>query len=453
MASAQTVYVDDVIDSQKLTTRSYLLLGLLLIALLCDGFDLQVLAFAAPRLAKEWGIPPGTLGPVISANLLGMMFGAIFLGAVGDRFGRKRVIVVGTIFYGLMSLCCLLAESLWQLGTLRFLTGMGLGGVLPNVIALTAEIAPLKRRAMLTSIPIIGMSLGSGMPSVVAAWIVPVYGWQALFVVGGLVPLVIAAVLAAMLPESLLFLTHRGAKRALLERRVKAIDPTLQLSPDTQFALRGRSGVNAGKRGSFKELFSGDLAVTTPLLWVMFSCTLLSMHFVNSWMAVILDKAGLSEVQSAFTNGALHWGGTIAAILTAVVLGRLGLYWVMLLLLLGLAGVFTIATTGFASAGLLTVAACISGFGIIGCQGALNASSGLIYPVSCRPTGVGAALGIGRIGSLSGPLVGSYFLGIGLPIQKMFFVPIVPLSIACVATLVLVLRRVDIRSEGGGLAH
>lgn len=453
MAASQTIYVDDVIDRQRLTLRNYLLLALLLIALLCDGFDLQLLAFAAPRLAKAWAIEASTLAPVISANLLGMMFGAIFLGAMGDRLGRKRVIVAGTIFYGLMSLSCLLAHSLWQLGTLRFLTGMGLGGVLPNVIALTAEIAPLRRRAMLTSIPIIGMSLGSGMPSVVAAWVVPIYGWQALFVVGGLVPIAIALILAVALPESLLFLTHHGAKRALLERRIKAIDPLLEIAPDAEFVLRGRSGVNAGKRGSFKELFSGDLAITTPLLWIMFSCTLLSMHFVNSWMAVILDKAGLSEVQSAFTNAALHWGGTIAAIATAVVLGRLGLYWVLGLLLLGLAGVFTIATTGFASAALLMTAACVSGFGIIGCQGALNASAGLIYPVSCRPTGVGAALGIGRIGSLSGPLVGGYFLAIGLPIQKMFFVPIVPLGIACVATLILVLRRVDIRSEGGGLSH
>ena len=133
-------------------------------------------------------------------------------------------------------------------------------------------------------------------------------------------------------------------------------------------------------------------------------------------------------MQSAFTNAALHWGGTIAAVLTAIFLGRLGLYWVLLLLLMGLAGVFTIATTGFASAVLLTIAVCTAGFGIIGCQGALNASSGLIYPVSCRPTGVGAALGIGRVGSLSGPLVGSYFLASGLPTQQMFFVPMVPLA-------------------------
>jgi MFS transporter, AAHS family, 4-hydroxybenzoate transporter len=444
--ASNTIQVDDLIDRQQLTGRTWFLLILLLFALLCDGFDLQLLAFAAPRLAKEWGIAPQDLRYVISANLLGMMFGAMFLGNMGDRFGRKRVIVVGTLLYALMSLACLLAENRLQLGVLRFITGMGLGGVLPNVIALTAETSPLSRRPTLTSIPMIGMSLGSGMPAVVAAWLVPIFGWQALFVVGGIVPVVVAVIIAIALPESLLFLTYHGKHRDELARRVKELDPSLTVTADTQFALR-KQPLEGKSRGSFGDLFAGSLRMTTPLLWVMFAGTLLSMHFINSWMSVMLDQAGLSEVQTAFTNGALHWGGTIAAIVTVFLLGRLGLYLVLTLLLLGLVGVFTIATTGFASALVLTSAVCLAGFGIIGCQGALNASSGLIYPVSCRPTGVGAALGVGRIGSLSGPLVGGYFLGQHLQTQHMFYVPLVPLTLAALATLLLIVRRVDIRRE------
>jgi MFS transporter, AAHS family, 4-hydroxybenzoate transporter len=446
VGASNTIQVDDLIDRQQLTGRTWFLLILLLFALLCDGFDLQLLAFAAPRLAKEWGIEPQALRYVISANLLGMMFGAMFLGNMGDRFGRKRVIVVGTLLYALMSLACLLAENRLQLGILRFITGMGLGGVLPNVIALTAETSPLSRRPTLTSIPMIGMSLGSGMPAVVAAWLVPIFGWQALFVVGGIVPVLVALLIAFALPESLLFLTYRGKDREQLARRVRELDPSLTITPDTTFVLR-KQPLDGRTRGSFSDLFAGSLRVTTPLLWVMFAGTLLSMHFINSWMSVMLDQAGLSEVQTAFTNGALHWGGTIAAIVTVFLLGRLGLYLVLTLLLLGLVGVFTIATTGFASALLLTSAVCLAGFGIIGCQGALNASSGLIYPVSCRPTGVGAALGVGRIGSLSGPLVGGYFLGQHLQTQHMFYVPLVPLTLAALATLLLIIRHVDIRRE------
>lgn len=453
MAEARTVLVDELVDRQKLTGRNYFVLGLLLVALLCDGFDLQLVAFAAPRIARDWGIAPEALKFAQVANLLGMMIGAMFLGNLGDRFGRKRVIVVGTILYACTALACLLAQNPTQLSLIRFCTGLGLGGVLPNVIALAAEISPSAQRAKLTSIPIIGMSLGSGLPAVVAAWVVPHFGWQALFVVGGLVPIVVALIIGWKLPESLLFLTYRGRDRRQLEARVRELDPAIQITPETRFALRTQDNGSGPARGSISELFRGPLAVTTPLLWLMFACTLLSMHFLNSWISVILNQAGLSEVQTAFTNGVLHWGGTVAAIFTVFLLGRLGLSWGLTLLLLGFVGCLIIATTGFASAPLLTLAVSMAGFGIIGCQGVLNASAGLIYPVSCRPTGVGGALGVGRIGSLSGPLIGAYVLAQHWPSQRMFFVPLLPLAIAATATLILILRKVDIRREAGSAGH
>jgi AAHS family 4-hydroxybenzoate transporter-like MFS transporter len=448
---ANTVYVDDLVDRQRLTGRNYLLLGVLMIALLCDGFDLQLVAFAAPRIAADWDIAPGALRYAIVANLIGMMLGAMFLGNMGDRFGRKRVIVVGTILYACTALICLLAKNPVELGMIRFFTGLGLGGVLPNVIALAAEISPTSKRVYLTSIPMIGMSLGSGMPAVVAAWLVPLYGWQALFVAGCIVPVVVALIVLWKLPESILFLAYRGKSRSEIEARARELDPAVVITADTQFALRSK---NAGEtpRGTFADLFAGKLAFTTPLLWLMFSCTLLSMHFLNSWISVILNQAGLSEVQTAFTNGVLHWGGTAAAIVTVFVLARLGLSWALLLLILGFSGCLIIATTGFASAPLLTLAVTMAGFGIVGCQGVLNTLAGLIYPVSCRPTGAGAALGFGRVGSISGVFVGAWILA-NWPGQTLFFVPLLPLGIAALATLVLILRKVEIRSRDGTTGH
>ena len=383
-----------------------------------------------------------------TANLVGMMLGATFLGNMGDRYGRKRVIVVGTILYACTALLCVFATNPTQLGVIRFFTGLGLGGVLPNVIALAAEISPSAKRAYLTSIPMIGMSLGSGMPAIVAAWLVPSYGWQALFVAGSVVPLVVALLIAWKLPESLLFLTYRAKDRREIEARALELDPQLAITPQTQFVLRMKAA-GAASRGSIRDLFAGDMKVTTPLLWVMFACTLLSMHFLNSWITVILNQAGLSEVQTAFTNATLHWGGTIAAIATVFLLGRLGLNWALILLLIGFSGCLIIATTGFASAPLLTLAMCMAGFGVVGCQGVLNTSAGLIYPVSCRPTGAGAALGIGRIGSLSGPLVGGYVMAQHWPNERMFFVPLLPLAIALLALAILLVRKVDIRRESG----
>lgn len=451
MATSGTIHVDDLIDRQQPGAHSYLMIGLLLLALVCDGFDLQLVGVAAPWLADAWHVKPAQLvGPVQSANLLGMMLGAIFLGRLGDRIGRKRLIVGGTLLYGLATLACLKTASVMELGTVRFITGLGLGGVLPNVIALVAEMSPKARRAMLTSVVIIGMSLGSGMPGVVAAALAPTYGWQSLFVVGGVVPLVIAALLALLLPESLLFLTHRGTDRAQLERRVRLLAPGLDIGPQARFVLR--EAVATGK-GSFAELFGPALRMTTPMLWIMFAGVLLSMHFLNSWISTVLKLGNLSPTQFSLTNSVFHWGGTIAAVITALLLGRLGLRWVLVLLLTGMASLLTIATQGFASAWLLTCAVCFAGFGVIGCQGALNAAAGMLYPSSCRTTGVGAALGIGRIGSLAGPLIGGYVTERGLPMQQMFYVPLLPMALATLATCVLVLRRVDVRHEGGGPAH
>ena len=451
MTTANTVYVDDLIDRQALTPRNYAVLALLLLALLCDGLDLQLVAVAAPWITDAWHVKPSTfLGPVQSANLFGMMLGAVFLGGFGDRLGRKRLIVGGTLLYGIATLVCLKATTVTEFGIIRFITGLGLGGVLPNVIALAAEITPKARRAMSTSVVMIGMSLGSGMPGVIAAELVPTHGWESLFVVGAALPVFIAILLAIFLPESLQFLILRGRDRAQVEKRAKAIDPGLETTTGAVFALRERA---PSAKGSFSELFSPSLRVTTPLLWVMFAGVLLSMHFLNSWISTVLKLGHLSPTQFSLTNSVFHWGGTIAAVITAMVLGRVGIRWVLVLLLVGMVSLATIATAGFASALLLSLATCMAGFGVIGCQGALNASAGLLYPSSCRTTGVGAALGLGRIGSIAGPLIGGYVSDLGLPAQRLFYVPLLPLSLAAIATVVLVMRGVDILHRDGDSAH
>ena len=449
MATTDKVLVDDIIDQQALGLRSYVLIFLLMLALVCDGFDMQIVGVVAPWLADAWGVTPKELvGPVQSANLFGMMIGAIFLGGFGDRIGRKKLIVIGTLLYSVATLLALQTSSVTGLSVMRFITGVGLGGVLPNVIALTPEMTPRARRPMFTSLVILGISLGSGLPGVVAAKLVPAYGWQSVFVVGAVVPAFIALVLAVMLPESLLFLTNRGRDREQIARRIKAMDPSVHIDDNTQFALRGNQ---AQGKGGFGELFGPNLRVTTVLLWIMFAGVLLSMHFLNSWISTVLKLGNLSPTQFSLTNSFFHWAGAIAAIATAIMLGRIGIRWIMVLLGVGMASLLTIATQGFSNTWLLTLAVCGSGFGVIGCQGALNASAGLIYPSNCRTTGVGAALGFGRIGSIAGPLVGGYVLGLGVPVQQMFYVPLLPLGIALLATVVLMLRKVDVRGGEGAL--
>jgi len=442
MNSPAVINVDELIDRQPLRLKNILVLLLLLVALLADGFDLQVLSFAAPGLVRDWGISRSSLAPVFSANLVGMMVGAALFGWVGDRFGRKRTIVAGSLLYGTACLSCLAADSLLELGALRFITGVGLGGVLPNVIALSTEVTPRRWRAMFTSLVVIGMSLGSSSTGLAAAALVPHHGWQVLFVIGGVAPLVIAVIIAIALPESLMFLAHRGRRRDLVERRVLQLDSSLAITPETRFEVRGR---DADAKPGLSKLFTGDLRFTTPCLWLMFAGTLLAMFLMTSWMPLLFEDSGIAATQSARINSFYHLAGTAAALCTAALLGRLGLVWVLTLLVIGGTCIAGIALTGF-SPQLLTVLVLGSGFGIVGCQTALNASAGLIYPSSFRPTGVGAALAVGRIGSIIGPLVGGAFIAAGTSPQHMFFLPLLPVGIAIAATAVLIARRVDIRA-------
>jgi MFS transporter, AAHS family, 4-hydroxybenzoate transporter len=445
MADAKTVWIDELVDRQTLTGRNYFVIALLLLTLVCDGFDLQLVAVAAPWLTDAWGLKPSQLvAPVQTANLLGMMLGAIFLGSIGDHIGRKRIIVSGVLLFGISTLACLLATTVTQLSILRFLTGVGLGGVLPNVIALAAETTPKARRVTLTSVVILGMSLGSGIPGVIAAFLAPTYGWQSLFIIGGVVPIAIAVLLLIYLPESLIFLVNRGRDRSQLESRVRELDSSIAITPQTQFAL---SELGPKGKASFIDLFQSGYKLTTPLLWIMFAGVLLSMHFLNTWISTLLKLGNLSPTQFSLTNTVFHWSGAIAAVCTALLLGKLGIRWVLVLISVGMASLVVIATQGFTNLWLLVAAVCMAGFGTIGCQGALNASAGLIYPSHCRTTGVGAALGFGRIGSLLGPTLGTYALSLGWPVHQVFYVPLIPLGIAFAATLILLMSGVDVRGK------
>jgi AAHS family 4-hydroxybenzoate transporter-like MFS transporter len=178
---AQTIHVDRLVDEQKIDWFNINLFIWSFLAMFGDGYDISAMAFAAPDLVRDWGLHASTLGPAFSASLFGILFGAPLLGYLGDRYGRKPAIIGGCLIYGLCTLAIMQATSLNQIIVLRFLTGLGIGGLMPNTISLNSELSPRRLRATLTVLMFTGITLGSGTPSVVAAWLVPHYGWKVLF--------------------------------------------------------------------------------------------------------------------------------------------------------------------------------------------------------------------------------------------------------------------------------
>src|SRR5580704_3426951 len=237
--SEAVVDVTAVLDRQKITGFNVSLIILAFLVMMTDGYDLGAAAFAGPGLIKEWGLRGPELGVLLSSSLAAGLFGPPLLGFLADRFGRKRVIVAGAFSFGLFSLAAVATASLNQLVATRILAGVALAGTLPIMVSLINEFAPKKARATMVILMFSGVTFGGGLPGLIAAKFMAVHGWRILFWVGGLAPLVVAAVLLFALPESVKYLTLQPGRRDELVALLRRIDPTLQIGPDTHFIISG----------------------------------------------------------------------------------------------------------------------------------------------------------------------------------------------------------------------
>lgn len=426
----QTIDVTDYIDKRQLNAFNFQLVVLSFLVIMVDGYDITVAAFAVPPLIKEWGVAnPGAFGPVLGASLFGMLFGAPLLGHVGDRYGRKTAILASYVVFGVFTLAAAWSHSLFQLAALRFLAGIGIGGLLPNVVALNAEFAPRRLQATAVIVSFAGITLGGSLPGPIAAYLMPHYGWQILFYFGGLVPLLLAGLIAAMLPESIRFL-------ALKDRQADAAAMVQRMDPGTTLPPGARFTVQLGEKLPFRYLFSGKLAVMTPLLWLLFVVNLMAYFFLVSWMPTLLASVSM-PTQAAFATMVLQIGGFTGALAIALPLDRRGLLPVVALFVLAVPIVGAIGYVAHQSVLELMTIVALAGFCTLGTQFGLNAVSAIIYPTALRSTGSGAAFGVGRVGAILGPVIGGRLIDMKLPVQDLYMIATIPFVIGAVAAFIL----------------
>lgn len=434
------VHTEQLVDEQKIGRFNILLLFWSFLAMFADGYDISAMSFAAPELVRAWGVEQSTFGVVFSSSLFGVLFGAPLLGYVGDRFGRRLAIVLGSVLFGVFTLAMMWATSLEQMTVLRFIAGIGIGGLMPNTIALNSELSPKRWRATLVVLMFTGITLGSSTPGPVAAWLVPEYGWKILFLIGGAVPLIVAACLIFVLPESVKFLALRPNKRKELLRTARRIRPDLIIPDDAQFvvpetpAVPGAGSLTAAL--GLNQIFKGGLAVITPLLWTCFCTALMANYFLNNWMPIIFESNGISPKEAALATTLYHVGGTFGGLLVSVLLDRFGFVAIAGLFVLAGPAIAAIGLNGI-STGMLTFLSGLAGFAVLGAQFGNNACSGLIYPTEARSRGVGWALGVGRVGSVVGPLLGGVLVAMNLPVQQLFLAAALPMVVGVIAAAVL----------------
>ncbi len=430
---SQTFQVNDFVDGQRIRSFNILLLVWSFLTMFADGFDLNSLGFAAPDLTRLWGVARSEMGPVLSANLYGIFLGAPLLGWMGDKYGRRPIIIGGTLLYGVMTLIMAWSTTMDQMIVLRFIAGIGIGGIMPNTISLNSELTPKKFRSTLIVLMFMGITTGSTGVGLVATYFMPDYGWQIIFNAGGVLPIVVAIGLMFALPESLKFLATQPQRKKELIATARKMRPDLQIADDARFENPPIVTVSEGK---ISELFKGSLALITPLLWVCFCIALMANFFLNNTLPLIYDNYGIDPKEAALTATMYHAGGIFGALLISVLLDRTGFLIVAAMFTIALPSVALLGLDGMHFAGMASVAA-IAGITVLGAQFGNNAAAGLIYPTSIRAKGVGIALSIGRVGSIIGPMVGAKLLGMNLTMQNLFLLACTPILVGLVAALIL----------------
>jgi len=432
MTKQQTVEISQLLDNTKISAFQAGIFVLCGLCLIMDGFDVQALGYLAPAIIKDWQLTPAQMGPVLSAALFGILVGSIVFSAIADRIGRRPVLVAATLFFAFVTLLTARAQTIGELRLIRFIAGIGLGGIMPNAVALVGEYTPKRLRVLMILVVTNGFNLGAVIGGLVSAWMVQDFGWRSVFYVGGAIPLVIGILMFFLLPESLQFLVLRGNASEKVARWVKRIDRTAAVDANTNFIVREQKG----KGVPILALFSGGRALGTLLLWIINFMNLLNLYFLASWLPTIVS-ASYTLRAAQLVGTTLQIGGVIGTFGFSWLIGRLG--FIPVLATAFFTGCVSIALMGQPAFSLVVLFAVVfvAGFCVVGGQGAVNALSASYYPTDLRSTGVGSGLGVGRIGGIVGPYVAGALLGAGWTGGQIFYTAAVAALISAITMLSL----------------
>ncbi|HTA44830.1 MAG TPA: MFS transporter [Bryobacteraceae bacterium] len=433
MNEAAKVNINSVVDNSRLGLFQWGVFFLCGLCLIMDGFDLQAIGFVAPALIRDWKIPSASMGPVFSAALIGVLIGSLFFSMLADRIGRRPVLIGVTLYFSLLTFLTARAGSINELLILRFLGGIGLGGIMPNAMALVGEYSPTRVRVTAMMVVSNGFTLGAAFGGPIAAWLIPLYGWRGVFYFGAVTPVVIAVLMIFLLPESLQFLALRGHNPAKLSRWLKHVDPSVNAGPETKFVI-----AEAKKKGvPIIHLFHDGRALGTALLWVVNFMNLLNLYLLSNWLPTVIRDSGYSNTIAVNSGSIFQLGGVVGTLVLGVFVSRFGFTPVLTIC-------FALACLSIGAIGqpyltlvLLFGLIFVAGFGIPGSQAGLNAFSATYYPTDLRATGVGAGLGIGRVGAIVGPYVVGLMLARHWANREIFLAAAIPALISCVVMLSL----------------
>ncbi len=443
MKEPSSIDVKDLINESPIGPFHFIVLFFCFLIVAVDGYDTGAIGYVAPSLVAEWGVAKPALAPLLSAALFGLAAGALTAGPMADRFGRKKVVILSVALFGIFSLGTAFAGTLDQMTVWRFLTGIGLGAAMPNAITLMAEYCPERRRAVIVNTMFCGFPLGASLGGVLAAWLVPSFGWRSVLLVGGAGPLLLAALLIALLPESVMHLAVRGNEVDRIKKILSRI--TLRNLDAVQTFVVTEKGHHDGGQ-ALRLVLSRQYAIGSVMLWVTYFMGLVMFYLLTSWMPLIMKGTGFSIEKAALLSALFPLGGGIGAIFAGWLMDRVvphfviaGAYALTGVLLCCVANVLHEPV-------LLALMIFLAGTAMNGAQVSMPTLGAAFYPTAARATGVSWMLGVGRFGAISGALIGGEFMRWQLGFSSIFMLIAIP---AFVATAALVVKYVWSRAKVG----
>jgi AAHS family 4-hydroxybenzoate transporter-like MFS transporter len=433
-SSAPVVNVGDVLN-RRLSGFQTWAVAVCALSAIFDGFDIQSINILAPVISQNLHIPIGAFGVIISCGWLGVMIGSLLSGPIADHSGRRLPVIISVFVFGICTLFVAHANSFNEILVYRFLTGLGLGGVLPNLLALTSEYSPARLRGRIMLMMFSGIPVGSVVGALLGSVIVPAWGWRGFLYIGAIFPIVLGLVLLKALPESLMFLVTRGADQARVVRLMQRIAPDLACTAATRFeAAEGQQ-----KKIPWSMLFSEGHGTTTALLWLIYFTNFLVFMFPYTWLASILRLSGLPLSLALALTSLFALGGIIGMWMNGWFIDRFGVRIPLVICYIGcfiFMGIFGLVA-GTHSVPLLGVVVFITGAFINAAQGGNNVLAAGLYPTALRSTGLGLAFTVGRIGSIISPVVGGLMIAAHWHFPTMFLVAGLPAVIGAVAILAI----------------
>ena len=423
----------DLIDSRRVGKAQYFIVAFCALVMLFDGFDIQVMSFVVPVLAKEWHLPKAVIGSIFSAVFFGLLIGNFGIPFLIQRFGTKKMAFVATGFFGFFTLLTVFVTNVPQLIGLRVLAGIGLGALTPCAVGLVSEFSPKRTRATFVTLVYLGYALGFITAGFWCDALIPRFGWQGPLWLGGLAALGLSILILPLLPESAAFLSKRNRQTDLV-RATQRLFPSFVLQEGAELITREEKAVDA----SVKGLFSRSLCLGTFLLWVVFACTLAAFYFLSNWLPTVLATVSFPTGLVVWATAMVVIGGVFSSLVLAPLMDRTSPYKILsTLYVLGAISMYAISIAINSSHLVLLTTIFLCGFCISGGATLNIALCSLYYPPALRAPGVAWAYGFGRLGAAGGTYLAGVLYAHNWTPDAMFRVASIPVLVVavCIAAM------------------